>query len=196
MENEQQLYALLKSGIISSAEELKLFLDMHDESYYPNDDDTEKVFRIHLTDGYCEIHVKKSTTFDPDTLMFEKYTWQDEPIPIHFFDYDELRYDNYHELLWHKVMDESVIMNYKLCGYNCTVQELRNLSKEFYSFTDAEYYKKFLRERKMILNSYLIDHEPKTLYCFFQILDDCDPDTQSWDELKKVQLQITSTKLE
>ena len=99
MENEQQLYALLKSGIISSAEELKLFMDMHDESYYPNDDDTEKFFRIHLTDGYCEIHVKKSTTFDPDTLMFEKYTWQDEPIPIHFFDYDELRYDNYHELL-------------------------------------------------------------------------------------------------
>ena len=171
-------------------------MDMHDESYYPNDDDTEKFFRIHLTDGYCEIHVKKSTTFDPDTLMFEKYTWQDEPIPIHFFDYDELRYDNYHELLWHKVMDESVTMNYKLCGYNCTVQELRNLFKEFYSFTDAEYYKKFLRERKMILNSYLIDHEPKTLYCFFQILDDCDPDSQSWDELKKVQIQITSTKLE
>lgn len=193
----KKLERILQKGTIETEEEFNLFLSLHEEAYYANPNDTSlRTFRIHLENGLCEMtapYVIEETT--NEKLGFSGYMWNGTPIRIYFFDQMELQYDSYYDLKWAKPVDEAVLYNYKLVGRVCTVRQLRSMSLDFFIWTRPGYNREFLREKKIILNTYTIDGELKVLYAYFRILDDCDVEQDSFEELSQVKIEITNTKL-
>lgn len=193
----KELNRLLNKGIIESEKEFDLYMSLHEESYYKNERNTSvRSFKINLEEGYCEITVNRSKEqVSKNQLAFMGFYWQNEPIHIHFFDIMELEYDSYYDLKWSKVIDESVLFNYKLVGRVCTVRQLRAMSLDYMVWTRPAYNRQFLQEGKMILNTYIIDGELRVLYIYFHIIDDCNVSTDSLDDLSEVRVEITHTKL-
>ena len=194
---ERELQRLLKKGIIESQQEFELYMSFHDDAYYPNANaPSTRTFRIHLEEGLCEITVERSTEQVPkDTLAFPGYYWQEKPIRIHFFDQMNLAYDSYYDLRWAKHTDEAILYNYKLVGRVCTVRQLKEMSLDFLIWTRPAYNREFLHDGKMILNTYVVDGELKVLYVYFRLIEDCDIEQDSIEDLNQIKLEITNTRL-
>ena len=69
------------------------------------------------------------------------------------------------------------------------------MSLDFLIWARPAYNREFLHDGKMILNTYVVDGELKVLYVYFRLIEDCDIEQDSIEDLNQIKLEITNTRL-
>ena len=114
-----------------------------------------------------------------------------EPLKISFYDELELPVSSYKELKWNNYQNHAILYDYKLTGTTLTVAELKAISQDFLVWTKPSYNRDFLRAKKMVLDTYIIDGEIKILFVYFRFLEDIDVENTSINVLSQTKIEIT-----
>lgn len=194
------LLNILSKGYIENEVEFRTFYNAKDETVGATEESDEKIhlvkIRTHLFGGYCEVQVyEKECRFSQSLFGF--YEPDSVPVPIKFYNYEDVEIPSYKDLRMEQMKREMVNFKEKYIGVETSIEELSTICYFYLESDEVTSYFDYLEAKAIPFGFYEIDDKITQPVIFqFEVLEDYSMCTKdAWEVLKETKIRVTDVKI-